>query len=92
MCGIAVAGGVVGVWLGPRAAAAAAVAMVALAFVGRTAFEREAAVVRTIAAFLALRQTPLRARASLRRRRVALAVVLERVQQWLDQEPEATEE
>ena len=82
---IALAAVVAGVWLEPRTAAATAVAMVALAFAGHAAFERERAVVRTIAAFLALRQTPLRARAALKRQRVALAVVLERVQEWLEE-------
>ena len=87
---IALAALAAGVWLGPRAAAAVAVGMMALAFAGRAAVERETAVVRTISAFLALRQTPLRARAALKRQRAALAEVLERVQEWLGDSEQET--
>ena len=91
-----VAGGVVayGLWIGLLATAAGmrqgwqialgtAGALTALAFVGLLAFERETAVFRTIKAFLALRQTPLTARADLKRQRAALASVLERVGEWV---------
>ena len=57
--------------------------LTALAFIGLLAFERERAVLHTVKAFLALRQTPLKARAALRRQRVELASVLERVQEWI---------
>ena len=57
--------------------------LTALAFIGLLAFERERAVLRTVTAFLALRQTPLKARAALRRQRVELASVLERVEEWI---------
>ena len=56
---------------------------VALAFGGVAAIERERAVLRTVRAFFALRQTPLAARARLRRQRAALADVLEQVHEWL---------
>ena len=77
-----------GVWLwrGASEAGIVAVALVALTFLGLAAFEREASVFKTIRAFLALRQTPLRARAQLTRQRAALASVLERVQAWLEGE------
>ena len=58
-------------------------AVVALAFGGVAAIERERAVLRTARAFFALRQTPLGARARLRRQRAALADVLDQVQDWL---------
>ena len=57
--------------------------LTALAFIGLLAFERERAVLRAVKAFLALRQTPLKARAALRRQRVELASVLERVEEWI---------
>ena len=91
-----VAGGVMayGLWIGLLATAVwvgrgwqvglgAAGALTALAFIGLFAFEREAAVFRTVKAYLALRQTPLKARAALKRQRVELASVLERVGEWV---------
>lgn len=57
--------------------------VVALAFGGVAAYERQRAVLRTVRAFLALRQTPLAARARLRRQRAALADVLDQVHEWL---------
>ena len=77
----------IGLWLGATAAAIAAGGLILFAFVGLVAFEREAAVVRTVRSFLALRQTPLRARAQVKRQRAALAAVLEQVRDWIDQGP-----
>ena len=57
--------------------------VVALAFGGVAAIERERAVLRTVRAFVALRQTPPAARARLRRQRAALADVLDQVHEWL---------
>ena len=57
--------------------------VVGLAFGGMAAYERERAVLRTVRAFFALRQTPLGARAHLRRQRAALADVLDQVHKWL---------
>lgn len=56
-----------------------------LAVAGLFAFEREAAVLTTVRAYLAMRQAPLRARARLRRQRAQLASVLEEVYAWLRQ-------
>ena len=72
-----------GLSFGGGIGAATAVGLVALAFTGLSAIERQAAVVRLVRAFLATRQTPLRARARLKRQRAAIATVLERVQEWL---------
>ena len=58
-----------------------------LAFAGLAAFEREAAAIKVVRAFLASRQTPLRARASLKRQRAAIATVLDRTQDWLESRP-----
>ena len=74
---------VVGVGRGWQVGLGSAGALTALAFIGLFAFEREAAVFRTVKAFLALRQTPLKARAALKRQRVELASVLERVGEWV---------
>ena len=60
--------------------------VVGLAFGGVAAYERERAVLRTVRAFLALRQTPPAARARLRRQRAALADVLDQVHKWLQAE------
>ena len=79
----AVAGWRAGVWTG----VGVALLLPPLAFVGLTAFEREAAALRLVRAFLASRQTPLRARARLRRQRAALATVLEQVRDWLETPP-----
>ena len=91
-----VVGGVVtyGLWIGLLATAAGirqgwhialgvVGSLTALAFIGLLAFERETAVLRTVKAFLALRQTPLKARAALQRQRVELASVLDRVEEWI---------
>ena len=72
-----------GLWFGGGLGAATAVGLVGLAFTGLSAIERQAAVVRLVRAFLATRQTPLRARARLKRQRAAIATVLERVHEWL---------
>lgn len=73
-----------GLWLGAGLGVAVAVVLPILAFVGLAAFEREASVLKLIRAFLASRKTPLRARASLKRQRAAIATVLERVRDWLE--------
>ena len=82
--------GAIGVLVAWRTGAAggllAVAGVVALAFGGVAAFERERAVVRTVRAFFALRQTPLGARARLRRQRAALADVLDQVHKWLQAE------
>ena len=57
--------------------------LILLAFAGLGAVEREASVLRTVNAFLALRQTPLKARARLKRQRAELASVLEQVAEWV---------
>ena len=54
-----------------------------LAFAGLLAVEREASVLRTVNTFLALRQTPLKARARLKRQRTELASVLEQIAEWV---------
>ena len=80
--------GALGVLAGWRFGAIAGVATILglplLAFVGLAAFEREASALRLVGAFLASRQTPLRARASLRRQRAAIATLLDRVRDWLE--------
>ena len=73
-----------GLWLGSGIGAATAVGLVGLAFTGLAAIERQAAVIRLVRAFLATRQTPLRARARLKRQQAAIATVLDRVHEWLD--------
>ena len=85
---IAVLATVAGLWLGAGIGIGVAVVLPIVAFVGLAAFEREAAVLKLVRAFLASRQTPLRARASLKRQRAAIATVLDRVRDWLEtQEP-----
>ena len=79
----------VGLRLGTGAGVAAAVVLPVLAFVGLAAVEREASVLKLVRAFLASRRTPLRARASLKRQRAALATVLEQVRDWLESQPAA---
>ena len=74
----------VGLQFGNRVAVASATALSVFAFAALAAVEREAAVLRTVRAFLALRQTPLKARARLKRQRDALAAVLEQVQEWVE--------
>ena len=77
---------------GARAGIAAGVAtglgLVALAALGTLAVERESAVWRTTRAFFTLRQMPLRARSALRRRRKALAGVLDHARARIDRPPE----
>ncbi len=86
---IAVLASLVGVREGAGTGIAFAAGLTILAFAGLAAFEREAAVGRTIAAFLAVRQTPLPALARLKRERAAFAGVLEQVAEWVqEQKPE----
>ncbi len=66
-----------------------ALSLTTLAFLGLAAFEREASVLRTIRAFLALRLAPLRARARLKRQRDSLATILEQVAEWVRDENSA---
>lgn len=73
-----------GLRFGIAAGGAAAAGLVFLAFAGLTAIERQSAVLRLVRAFLATRQTPLRARARLRRQQAAIAAVLDRVHEWLN--------
>ncbi len=80
-----------GLWFGSGIGAATAAGLVALAFTGLIAIERQAAVIRLVRAFLATRQTPLRARARLKRQRAAIAAVLERVHEWLGVQEPGTE-
>ncbi len=77
----------VGVGAGPFAGAATVLGLGGLALAGMAAVERELSVLRTVRAFLALRRTPLEARAALHRQRAAIADVLDRARDWLD-EPE----
>jgi len=77
-----------GLWWGANTGLGMAAGLPPLAFVGLAAFEREASVLNLVRAFLASRQTPLRARASLKRQRASIVTVLDRVKEWLDaQEP-----
>ncbi len=75
--------GAAAVWTDPSTAVAATAGLLVLTFAGLFAVEREAAVIRTIRALLALRQTPLLARATLKRQRAALASVLDQVREWI---------
>ena len=85
-----------GVWMGLLAAAvglaygaattpAAFLLLSILAVAGLFALEREAAVIGTVRAFLAIRHTPLKARAHLKRQRAEIVTVLERAREWLEQ-------
>ncbi len=58
--------------------------LLALAALGTLAVERESAVWRTTRAFFTLRRMPLRARGALRRRRAAVANVLDDVRAWVE--------
>ena len=73
---------------GARAGTATGVAtgfgLAALAALGTLAVERESAVWRTTRTFFTLRRMPLRARGALRRRRAALANVLDDVRAWVE--------
>ena len=73
-----------GLWLGTGIGVVVAVLLPVVAFAGLAAFEREASVLKLVRAFLARRQTPLHARASLKRQRAAIATVLDRVHDWLE--------
>ena len=75
----------VGLAYGAATAPAAFFLLSILAVVGLFALEREAAVIRTVRAFLAIRHTPLKARAHLKRQRAEIATVLERAREWLEQ-------
>ena len=81
-----------GLWRGAGPGILAAILLPVLAFVGLAAFEREASVLKLVRAFLASRQTPLRARASLKRQRAAIATVLDRVRDWLETHEPADEQ
>ena len=83
---IALIATVVGTRLGWPMALGVTGGLTLLAFGGLSAVERETAVLRTVKAFLALRQTPIRARAKLKRQRAALASVLEQVGEWVREE------
>ena len=74
-----------GVASGASAALATAALLPVLAVVGLTALERQTAVWRLVRSYLALRQTPLRARVRLKRQRAEIADVLERVRDWLEE-------
>ena len=69
---------------GTATGVAIGLALVALAVLGTLTVERESAVWRTVRAFFALRQMPLRARSALRRRRRALADALDDVRAWIE--------
>ena len=73
-----------GLWLGTAVGITAAGLLPLLAFGGLAAFEREASALKLVRAFLASRQTPLRARASLKRQRAAIATLLDQVRDWLE--------
>ncbi len=77
-------GGVAAARIGVAAGGATTAGLLALAFAGVHAVEREAAVMRTVRAFFALRRTPPAARAALRRQRAALAAVLDQTHEWLE--------
>ena len=74
----------VGVQAGTATGIATGLGLLALAGLGTLAVERESAVWRTTRAFFTLRQMPLRARSSLRRRRKALADALDDVRAWVE--------
>ena len=74
----------VGLQIGSGTGLGVVVGLTILAFVGLPAFEREAAVLKLIRAFLATRQTPLRARARLKRQQAAIATLLDQVKDWLE--------
>ena len=75
----------VGLTYGAATAPAAFFLLSILAVAGLFALEREAAVIGTVRAFLAIRHTPLKARAHLKRQRAEIATVLERAREWLEQ-------
>jgi uncharacterized membrane protein YhiD involved in acid resistance len=76
-----------GAWVGLGAGLATGLGLPLLAVAGLAAFEREAAALKLARAFLASRQTPLRARASLKRQRASIATVLDQTREWLESRP-----
>jgi len=74
-----------GILWGPQWGVGVGLILPFMAFAELAAFEREASAWRLVRAFLASRQTPLRARASLRQQRAAIADVLDQVRDWLEQ-------
>ena len=78
-------GSLAAVAYGPLAAVAVLAGLPVAAVAGLYAFERESAVLRTVRAFLALRQTPLTARRRLERQRSDIATVLDQAREWLEQ-------
>lgn len=82
---IAAVAAAVGAGAGTATGVATGLVLLALAALGTLAVEREAAVWRTTRAFFTLRQMPLRARGALRRRRAALANVLDDVRAWVEE-------
>ncbi len=81
---IATVASLAGARAGTTTGVAAGLGLLVLAAFGTLAVERESAVWRTTRAFFALRQMPLRARGALRRRRAALANVLDDVRAWVE--------
>ena len=81
---IATVASLAGARAGTTTGVAAGLGLLVLAALGTLAVERESAVWRTTRAFFALRQMPLRARGALRRRRAALANVLDDVRAWVE--------
>ncbi len=75
----------VGLAYGAATAPAAFLLLSILAVAGLFALEREAAVIGTVRAFLAIRHTPLKARVHLKRQRAEIVTVLERAREWLEQ-------
>ena len=82
---IGVVSATVGVGAGGTAGLLSVPGLAALALAGMGAVEREFSVLRTVRAFRALRRTPVEARAALHRQRAAIADVLDRAREWLDQ-------
>ncbi len=81
---IATIASLAGAQAGTATGVATGFGLVALAALGTLAVEREAAVWRTTRAFFTLRRMPLRARGALRRRRAAVANVLDDVRAWVE--------
>lgn len=80
--------GAVGWWLaGPRGAAGAVAAALAIAVAGLFALERESAVFDAIRAWFLLRRTRANTRERLRRRRSDLADLLDEIYSWLSTAP-----
>jgi len=81
---IATIASLAGAQAGTATGVATGFGLVALAALGTLAVERESAVWRTTRAFFTLRRMPLRARGALRRRRAAVANVLDDVRAWVE--------